>query len=48
MTEAIAFLLVVAVILGIGIALGMLVAPRLTRLAERGEEEPSDDEPRPP
>lgn len=44
MTEALGFALVVAAILGAGIALGMLVAPRLSRLAERDDEESSDDE----
>ena len=44
MTEALGFAAVVAVVLGAGIALGMLVAPRLSRLAERDDEEPSDDE----
>jgi hypothetical protein len=44
MSEALGFVLVVTAILGVGIGLGMLVAPRLTRLAERDEEEPSDDE----
>lgn len=44
MTDAVGFLLVVAAVLGAGIAVGMLVAPRVTRLAERDEEEPGDDE----
>ena len=44
MTEALGFVLAVAAVLGLGIALGMLVAPRFTRLAERDEEEPGDDE----
>lgn len=44
MSDPLAFAIVVAAILGSGIALGMLVAPRLTRLAERDEEEPGDDE----
>jgi hypothetical protein len=34
-----------AAILVVGIVLGMLVAPRLTRAVERGEEESRDDEP---
>ena len=38
------FVAVVIVVLGVGIALGMLVAPRLTRLAERDDEEAGDDE----
>jgi hypothetical protein len=38
------FVAVVIVVLGVGIALGMLVAPRLTRLAERDDEESGDDE----
>ena len=44
MTDALGFVLVVAAVLGLGIALGMLVAPRLSRVTERGEEEPGDDE----
>jgi hypothetical protein len=43
-SDPLVFAIVVAAILGGGIALGMLVAPRLTRLAERDEEEPGDDE----
>jgi hypothetical protein len=48
-TELIAFLALVAVVAVVGIRLGMLVAPRLTRWTERDEtepdEEPSDDGP---
>lgn len=44
MTELAPFLLLVAVVLGLGLALGMLVAPRLSRLAEREDDEPGDDE----
>lgn len=34
-----------AVVLGIGIALGMLLAPRLSRWADHDDEEPRDDGP---
>ena len=44
MSDPLVFAIVIAVILGGGIALGMLVAPRLTRLAVRDEEESGDDE----
>lgn len=44
MNELLGFAAVVAAILAVGIALGMLVAPRLTRLAEREEQEPGDEE----
>ncbi|HSL32099.1 MAG TPA: hypothetical protein VK871_00540 [Candidatus Limnocylindrales bacterium] len=44
MNDLFGFVAVVAVILAVGIALGMLVAPRLTRLAEREDQEPGDDE----
>jgi hypothetical protein len=43
-SDAVVFALVVGAVLGLGIALGMLVAPRLSRLAERDEEEPGGDE----
>lgn len=45
MTELIAFVAVVAVVLVVGIGLGMLVAPRLFRWTERDDEDPSDDGP---
>ena len=44
MSDPLVFSIVVAAIVGAGIVIGMLVAPRLTRLAEHDEEEPSDDE----
>jgi flagellar biosynthesis/type III secretory pathway M-ring protein FliF/YscJ len=48
MTEVIAFLILVAFVAVVGIGLGMLVAPRLTRWTERDErdeDERGDDEP---
>ena len=48
MTDIVVFGAIAAVVLAAGIALGMLVAPRLTRLAESDDEpedEESDDEP---
>jgi flagellar biosynthesis/type III secretory pathway M-ring protein FliF/YscJ len=48
MTEVLAFLILVAFVAVVGIGLGMLVAPRLTRWTERDErdeDEPDDDEP---
>ena len=48
MTEVLAFLVLVAFVAVVGIGLGMLVAPRLTRWTERDErdeDEPDDDEP---
>jgi hypothetical protein len=46
MTEVLAFLTLVAFVAVVGIGLGMLVAPRLTRWTERDErDEPDDDEP---
>lgn len=44
MSDVLAFLIVVVAVLAIGMALGMLVAPRLSRLAERDEEDPGGDE----
>ena len=44
MGDVLGFVIVVVAVLGIGMALGMLVAPRLSRLAERDEEEPGGDE----
>ena len=43
MTEVVAFLILVGVVAVVGIGLGMLVAPRLTRWTERDERD--DDEP---
>jgi hypothetical protein len=43
-TELAPFLLVAAAVLVVGVALGMLVAPRLGRLAEREDDEPGDDD----
>ena len=40
--ELIVFLVGVALFTVVGIGLGMLVAPRLGRLAERGDEDDSD------
>ena len=48
MTEVLAFLILVAFVAVVGIGLGMLVAPRLTRWTERDEhdeDERDDDEP---
>jgi hypothetical protein len=47
MTEVVAFLILVAFVAVVGIGLGMLVAPRLTRWTERDErdEDEPDDEP---
>lgn len=45
MTDLLAFGAIAAVVLAAGIGLGMLVAPRLTRLAEGEDEEPDDQEP---
>ena len=51
MTEVLAFLILVAFVAVVGVGLGMLVAPRLTRWTERDERderddhEPDDDEP---
>ena len=42
MTEVVAFLIVVAFVAVVGIGLGMLVAPRLTRWTERDEGDESD------
>jgi hypothetical protein len=44
-SELPAFVVVVVVVAVIGVTLGMLVAPRLTRLSERDDEESGDDEP---
>ena len=48
MTDIVVFGAIAAVVLAAGIGLGMLVAPRLTRLTESDDEpadEESDDEP---
>ena len=45
MIELVAFIAVAAIVLVVGIALGMLVAPRLDRWTDRDEEEPRDDGP---
>ncbi len=45
MSELPAFIAVVVVVAALGVALGMLVAPRLTRLSERDDKESGDDEP---
>jgi hypothetical protein len=42
-TELIAFVVLVAFVAVVGIRLGMLVAPRLTRWTERDERDESDD-----
>jgi hypothetical protein len=42
-TELAVFLLIVTVLLAVGIRVGMLVAPRLTRWAERDDEDANDD-----
>jgi hypothetical protein len=43
MTEVVAFLILVGVVAVVGIGLGMLVAPRLTRWTERDEDEPNEE-----
>jgi hypothetical protein len=43
-TDLLIFVAVTGIVLGIGIWLGMLVAPRLFRYSEREDEEPGDDE----
>jgi hypothetical protein len=43
--ELVAIGSVAALVLAVGIRLGMLVAPRLTRWSERDDEELRDDEP---
>jgi hypothetical protein len=42
--DLVVFVAVTVVVLAAGIGLGMLVAPRLTRLAERDDEESGDDQ----
>jgi hypothetical protein len=41
--EIAGLLVVAAVVLVAGIRIGMLVAPRITRWADRADEEPNDD-----
>jgi hypothetical protein len=43
MTEIAIVLVVACVLLAIGIRIGMLVAPRLSRWTERAAEDPHDD-----
>lgn len=45
MTELIAFIVLVAFVAVVGIGLGMLVAPRLTRWTERDERDERENEP---
>lgn len=45
MNDLIPFIAAVIAILGVGVTLGMLVAPRLTRLSEPDVKESGDDEP---
>ena len=44
LTAAALFLIVVAVVAGVGVWLGMLLAPRITRLTEPNEEEHGGDD----
>jgi len=44
LSTAVIFLLGVAVVAGVGIWLGMLLAPRITRLTEPKEEEHGGDD----
>jgi hypothetical protein len=41
--EAILYLTIAAIVAVLGIRIGMLVAPRIGRLAEPDDEEPRDD-----
>jgi uncharacterized membrane-anchored protein YhcB (DUF1043 family) len=43
MTDIVVVLIVAAAALVVGVRIGILVAPRLTRWAERDDEEPHDD-----
>ena len=43
MTEVVIFAVIAAVVLVVGIRVGMLVAPRLSRWGERKDESPNDD-----
>ena len=45
MPELVGFGVLVVVVLGLGVAVGMLVAPHLTRLSERDEEPGDRDDP---
>lgn len=45
MTELLVFGAIVAIVLAVGIALGKLTAPRLTRLADADEEPRDGDDP---
>jgi hypothetical protein len=42
-TDLVVFLVIAAGLLAVGIRVGMLVAPRLTRWGERDDEDPNDD-----
>jgi len=42
MIETVTFLALVLVVLVAGIRVGMLVAPRITRWADRADEDPND------
>jgi hypothetical protein len=42
-TDLVVFLVIVTGLLAVGIRVGMLVAPRLTRWGERDDEDPNDD-----
>jgi hypothetical protein len=44
LVDLVVFVAVVAVVLVVGIRLGMLVAPRIDRLSERNEEEQGGDD----
>ena len=44
MTEVLAFLVLVAFVAVVGIGLGMLVAPRLTRWTERDDDEADEEQ----
>ena len=44
LTALAAFISFVVVVAAVGIKLGMLLAPRIDRLTERGEEEPRADD----
>ena len=45
MTELVVFVVVAVAIFGVGIVLGMLIAPRLERLTEPDEEPGDGDDP---
>ena len=45
MTELVIFVIVAVAIFGVGIVLGMLIAPRLERLTEPDEEPGDGDDP---